>query len=191
MKSIKDLGSIIDRSGGSLNEAKKRFKKDKYDAGFAIGTNDERTIEDEVRDDMESRPRDLKKALAKGYVTKGGEITKKGWKILGDDMSKAEGNALKWMKKTFEGARGEGHGSDNAMIGSFWFNPNDKKQLVELEEGEYVSKGKVIRTASSGGLSDEERIFTRGLNRDFNSGQYSGVSFIEFFEIPEEVMDKL
>lgn len=109
---------------------------------FSIGTGHQSDIEDRARekfgpdgDDPEERRAWLRKTL----IDDQGEITQKGWDVLNEDMSKLEGNALGWLRKNLEGARDEGHGDSGDLIGGFWFDARNPKQLeivlVSVERG--------------------------------------------------------
>lgn len=63
----------------------------------------------------------------------GGEPTEKEWAIINDDTEIIEWNALKYLKANLDGARDEGHGSDEALIGSCWCKWDNKKGLEIIE----------------------------------------------------------
>lgn len=89
--------------------------------GFAVITT---TEADDVEDDA---VRD--KLLTKEDIKKKSPAWRKFWDEYSENNLKVERNVEKWLKKTLESARNEGHGSDNELVGSCTFNPYKKKQL--------------------------------------------------------------
>jgi hypothetical protein len=108
-------------------------RKHEAEAGFAIGIHDEGVIEDNTRELMSS-PEWRGEMVHDGFVTKDGEITRKGWDQLNADIVKVERNSLSWLRRTFNHVRDDGHSSHDELVGSFWFDPTDYNHawLVEL-----------------------------------------------------------
>lgn len=63
-----------------------------------------------------------------------GDITRKGWDQINEDMDRVEANTLAWLRFTFVAVRDEGHDSYGDLVGMLWFDPNNYEQarLVEL-----------------------------------------------------------
>lgn len=102
------------------------------DGWFSISTGEESNIDDRARerfglegDDPERR----QDYLRKNFVDKEGSITRKGWDVLSEDVGRLERNALEWLRKILEGATDEGHGDFGDLIGGFWFDARNPKQL--------------------------------------------------------------
>ena len=128
--------------------------------GFAIVTLDEHMIEDNAREDL------------------GRELTSKDWEALNEDLSQMENNALIYLKEVIYSARDEGHGSDDSLIGTAWYDEDNPEHVdfvmsrslqAENVEHEYDPKG----------------IFYEGLSEDGKS-ILADTLRIEFFDITDE-----
>lgn len=113
-------------------------KKLVLDGWFSIGTGHQSDIEDRAREkfgpDGED-PEERKVWFRKNLIDDQGEITRKGWDVLVEDMRKLEENALGWLRKNFEGARDEGHDGVGDLVGGFWFDARNPKQLEVMLVG--------------------------------------------------------
>jgi len=107
-------------------------------AGFDVNTYDEWRIKENARDRWNSYSQEdyAKPSKKAGYVTADGKITPKGWEQLTEDVLRIESNAVRWLADTFEGARDEGHGSADELMGTLWFDPEDETQVELINLGE-------------------------------------------------------
>ena len=145
-----------------------------FDIGFAISTPDQRNIEEEA-------------ALYAEEYGGSPELTQEEWDQINDGTSQIENRIVAWLSDTFNGATSEGH-SDEELVGSMWVDPENKEQLDVLRSAEWVSKGRIILTHSSGSLTKfidpcegfPDKIYY--LLMDVR---------VEFIEIPEELEDLL
>jgi len=105
----------------------------KADAGFAISVYDQSIIEDNAQELADPRA-GAGVFVTNGLLKPGGEISRKGWDLLNEDIRHIEKNAMVWMKNRFLGARDEGHDSYGDLVGTFYFNPHDPghAHLVDL-----------------------------------------------------------
>ena len=147
-------------------------------AGFAVGIYSQAIIEENARDKVhEFGQRGVSK-----FVTKQGAITDAGWEQLNRDIRSIERNALRWLRKTFVDARDEGHGSDDDLIGTVWYDPNnaDQMELLELASDAGRSERVDMVDASFGDFA--ETAFD-GVS-DFGASVLGGA--IVFFDVDEE-----
>jgi len=112
-------------------------KPDEAEAGFAIGTYDQRSVEDNALEKYGPKwgeKEDRDEAMRDGLVDAEGQITQKGWDVLSDDLDLLEVNSMAWMRKTFVNAREEGHDKHDDLVGTFWFDPRNTDQawLIQL-----------------------------------------------------------
>lgn len=115
--------------GGRCLQPRKRNSSNEKSCGFAIGTYDERMIEEDARAFVEEHelPREFEK-----FLNANGTITPAGWEQINKDVSKIERNAVAWLRKTFVSARDDGH-TGNELVGSVWYDPSNKDQMELLE----------------------------------------------------------
>jgi|SRR5271170_750238 len=107
-------------------------KKLILDGWFSISTGHESDIDHLARERFWSESDDPERRdeyLRKNFIDKDGSITRKGWDVLSEDIGRLERNALEWLRKTLEGASDEGHGDFGELIGGFWFDARNPKQL--------------------------------------------------------------
>ena len=107
----------------------------------------------------------------------GRELTDEDWETLNEDISKLEGNALKYLKEKIYSVRDEGH-DDNDLVGTAWYDADspeqvdyvmERSQQAEAYEGEDDPKGKLYE-----GLSE--------IGKDFLADR----TRFEFFDISDE-----
>lgn len=117
-------------------------KKLILDGWYSIGTGHESDIDDLSREKFGPRgtePEYRRIFLREGLIDKEGEVTQKGWDLLNEDIGKLERNVFGWLRKSLDGARDEGHGDSGDLIGGFWFDAHNPKQLeivvVGVENG--------------------------------------------------------
>jgi hypothetical protein len=135
---------------------KHRRNAESVSGGFAIGTWDEDIITEHARDkfgggrygDAQGRKHFLRSKL----INSKGEITKKGWGVLNDDMVTLEHNSMLWLRENFESARDKGYGLSGELIGTFWYDLDDPRQLELIETG--IEERIDMSDASYGDLAD-------------------------------------
>jgi hypothetical protein len=159
------------------------------EAGFAITTYDQRTIEGNALERFGPKwgdPEDLRKAMGDGWVDANGAITQAGWDQLIEDINQIERNAMAWMKGTFTDARDEGHQHDD-LVGTFWFDPADYEQARLVELASDIGRHERIDMvdASYGDLADSAM---NGVS-DFGASVLGG--HITFFDVKPEDMEAL
>jgi hypothetical protein len=158
-------------------------------AGFEIHIDDQGVIEDNARErfgadygDPEARA----EALRAGLVDDAGEITRTGWDLLNEDIRKIEGNALSWLRRKFQHARDDGHGSGGDLVGSVWFDPYNEEHayLIELASQKGRSERIDMVDASYGDLANTAFNGVSGFGANVLGGA------IYFFDVqPEEVWE--
>lgn len=159
-------------------------------AGFAIGSDSQDLIEENVRERFGSKygdPKDRARAIREGWIDAQGEITNDGWDLLNDDTAQIERNALAWMSKKFLNARDEGHDKYDDLVGTFWFDPTDPEQaqLIELAADTGRQERIDVVDASYGDLA--RTAFK--LVSDFGSSVLGGS--ITFFGVSPEDMETI
>lgn len=176
--------------GYELSRRAVALSRREADAGFAITTYDQRTIEDNAWERFGPKwgdPKDRRKAMDDGWVDASGAITQAGWDQLNDDVHQVERNAMAWMRGTFTDARDEGHGQYDDLVGTFWFDPDDYEQsrLVELAADTGRMERVDMNDASYGDLA-----YTAfdGVS-DFGAAVLGG--HITFFDVKPEDMEAL
>ena len=103
--------------------------------GFSISTYSQDLIEDNARDLFEEGGTFREEALAAGMMNVDGEITVNGWKTLNADVRVLDRNAMRWLKRTFNSARDEGHAAADDLVGTFWYDPSNKDQMEAIDMG--------------------------------------------------------
>jgi hypothetical protein len=106
---------------------------EEVDLGWAFDVGSH-TIESNLSDLFYNGPEDDEVAewVTQGWVTPDGELTREGTDELTDGLLRMERNFIQWMKKTYSGARDEGHGPGDELVGTFWLDTGDRKQLKQL-----------------------------------------------------------
>jgi hypothetical protein len=105
-------------------------------AGFYIRTTDEHTIRDNLRDMMYSDPESnlIKEWLEDGLLE--GEvdisISDKGWEVLVEGITQWEKMIVSHLNQDFDGARDEGHDSENCRIGTLFIDTDEVSQMELL-----------------------------------------------------------
>lgn len=120
----------------SRRTARSAPRRNEPSAGFAIGVYDQRLIEDNALERFGQRwgdPADRDRAMSDGLVDAQGEITEKGWSLLGDDIDKLEHNSLAWLRSKFSHVRDEGHASNDDLVGSLQFDPRNLEQAAAID----------------------------------------------------------
>lgn len=114
----------------------KRVTKERS-AWFAVWTYGQSSIEVMVEDGLRDPEyaEFLALVAADGLLTKQGDITRKGWDVLGNDIGIVERNVLAWMRKVFLSAVDHGHDAVDALVGEVRFDANDIDQAWRIHEG--------------------------------------------------------
>lgn len=113
--------------GGRCLQARKGLTPNvphRKSCGFAISVGDQ-MIQSMAHDFVEEHG--VPKAFKK-LVEADGTITPAGWEKLTRDVLKVESNALAWLRKTFLGARDDGHDTAGDLVGSLFYDPSDTRQ---------------------------------------------------------------
>lgn len=159
--------------------------------GFAIRTSPFKFIQDDIIEDIQSKfeNKNMRDFIGAGFITERGKITDMGWDLLNDDDQKMESNVFNWLRKTFSNARDEGHGSDDALVGTLWVNSDDPEQLMQLQGAESTGEDTRVLVGSSGAWSNkEDELFRQDLSE---FGKVYLDADIEFFAIPPELEEKI
>lgn len=156
----------------------------KEQGGFSIGVYDDHIIDDNVRDKYgpSGDAEDRRNALRLGLVDRDGELTRKGTDVLTQDIAQLERNALAWLKKSFVGARDEGHDNYGDLVGTFWFNPQSVRQAELIDTG--IRERIDMTDASYGDLAND--VWLR-VSR-FGSSVLGGA--INFFDVDEDAIEE-
>jgi hypothetical protein len=125
--------------------------------GFAIKTSDEYVIESNAYEMFDGK-----------------ELSSKDWEDLNEDIGIIERNVLKYLDEKIQSVSDEGHGSDDALIGTAWYDADNSEQV------DFVM---------------ERSLQAQNTDSDYFPELYEGVSemgselvdvYIEFFDIPDE-----
>jgi len=130
------------------------------DVGFAISTPSQDMLEENARE----RP--------------GRELTDEDWEVLNDDIGRIENNFLKLLDETLDSARDEGHGGKDGeeLIGTAWYDPDNKEQLdFVMERTEWEDSPDIDRD-----LDVYKGVSELGLDVMGSDAR------VEFFDVPEE-----
>lgn len=134
-----------------------RVRQRKMRAGFAIGTYDQRMLEDAVLEVFgpNAEPDERKEALKQGLISRAGEITERGWESLSEDIMTVERNALAWLRRHFKSVRDEGHTTNDDLVGSVWYDSTDKvsaKLVHEFHQPETMQLTDITELCDGTGL---------------------------------------
>lgn len=168
-------------------------RREEQSCGFAIGTYSEDIIEANAKESYGpeyahpathagSESYEMQKA---GLVDAKGQITKKGWEVLNEDVGQLERNSLRWLQKTFEGARDEGHGGYNGdeLLGTVWFDLDNPHQVETLDIG--IDERIDMSDSSYGDLAN---VVWKGVSR-FGESVLGGA--IHFFDISDDMKEEI
>lgn len=149
---------------------------------FSIGTGHESDVDERAREKFgpgDEYPEHREECLRKGLIDKEGTVTQKGWDALNEDIAKLERNAYGWLRKVLDGARDEGHGDSGDLVGGYWFDAKDPKQVD------------VVLAGAERGISEN----------DFDLDKYAwkgvsdfGIALLDisvYLNLEEEVLDKV
>lgn len=134
--------------------------RDIFDIGFSIYTDHEGLLEQNFNEDYGRNP------------------DRNDWDLINKDLEIIENSALKYLGKTFQSARDEGHDNDS-LIGTLFVDRGNRKQMEIIAEAFYNDyepepgeRGKINVDLDDIGVRDRDLAFP---------GIYSSDVYIELF----------